>query len=117
MERGVLQGLAAFRWGAWLWMATVLLVSREDLEHAWLALGLAVLALTVTAADTALLRTNCEALLRPGPVLVELAVGGALVLADGVAYGPDHAFSRWRGGMDSWASRNRERLRRPHRGR
>ncbi len=31
--------------------------------------------------------------------------------------GPDHAFSRWRGGMDSWASRNRERLRRPHRGR
>ena len=31
--------------------------------------------------------------------------------------GPDHAFSRWRGGMDSWASRNREGLRRPHRGR
>jgi hypothetical protein len=31
--------------------------------------------------------------------------------------GPDHAFSRWRGGMDSWASRNREGLRRLHRGR
>ncbi len=31
--------------------------------------------------------------------------------------GSDHAFSRWRGGMDSWASRNREGLRRPHRGR
>ncbi len=31
--------------------------------------------------------------------------------------GPDHAFSRWRGGMDSWASRNREGLRRTHRGR
>ena len=31
--------------------------------------------------------------------------------------GPDRAFSRWRGGMDSWASRNREGLRRPHRGR
>lgn len=36
--------------------------------------------------------------------------------------GPDHAFSTWRGGMDSWASRNREGLRRPaaprrHRGR
>ena len=93
MERGVLQGLAAFRWGAWLWMATVLLVSKDDLEHAWLALGLAVLALVVTVADTALLRTDCEALLRPGPVLAELAVGGALVLADGVAYGADHAFS------------------------
>ena len=31
--------------------------------------------------------------------------------------GPDNAFSLWRGGMDSWASRNREGLRRPHRGR
>jgi hypothetical protein len=30
--------------------------------------------------------------------------------------GPGHAFSHWRGGMDSWASRNREGLRRPHRG-
>jgi len=93
MERSVLQGLAAFRWGAWLWMATVLLVSRDDLRHAWLALVLAVLALAVTVADTVLLRTGWAALLRPGPVVAELAVGGALVLADGVAYGPDHAFS------------------------
>jgi hypothetical protein len=31
--------------------------------------------------------------------------------------GPGHAFSRWRGGMNSWASRNREGLRMPHRGR
>jgi hypothetical protein len=37
--------------------------------------------------------------------------------------GADHAFSEWRGGMDSWASRNREGLRKPgtprrsHRGR
>ena len=30
--------------------------------------------------------------------------------------GPDHAFSRWRGGMDSWAARNREGLRSLHRG-
>jgi hypothetical protein len=30
--------------------------------------------------------------------------------------GPGHAFSRWRGGMDSWAMRNREGLRRTHRG-
>jgi hypothetical protein len=31
--------------------------------------------------------------------------------------GPDHAFSRWRGRMDLWASRNRDGLRQPHRGR
>ena len=34
MERSALQGLAAFRWGAWLWMATVLLVCTDGLlEH------------------------------------------------------------------------------------
>jgi signal transduction histidine kinase len=93
MERSALQGLAAFRWGAWLWMATVLLVTRHDLERPWLALGLAGLALAVTVADTALLRTNPSALCRPGPVAAELAVGAMLVLCDGVAYGEGHAFS------------------------
>ena len=27
--------------------------------------------------------------------------------------GPDHTFSDWRGGMSTWASRNREGLRKP----
>src|SRR5947209_506740 len=93
MERSTLQGLAAFRWGAWLWMATVLLVSRDQLEHAWLALALVGLALAVTAADTALLRARPPALCRPGPVVAELAVGVLLVLCDGLAYGKGHAFS------------------------
>jgi signal transduction histidine kinase len=93
MERSVLQGLAAFRWGAWLWMATVLLVTRDELERPWMALGLAAMALAVTVADTALLRTNPSALCRPGPVAAELAVGAMLVLCDGIAYGEGHAFS------------------------
>lgn len=93
MERSALQGLAAFRWGAWLWMATVLLVSRADLERPWLAIGLVGLALVVTAADTVLLRTNPSALCRPGPVAAELAVGAMLVFCDGVAYGSGHVFS------------------------
>jgi signal transduction histidine kinase len=93
MERSALQGLAAFRWGAWLWMATVLLVSRHQLDRPWLAIGLVVMALVVTAADTVLLRANPGALCRPGPVAAELAVGAMLVLCDGVAYGPGHAFS------------------------
>ena len=93
MERSALQGLAAFRWGAWLWMATVLLVSRDQLRHAWLALALVGLALAVTAADTALLRARPAELCRPGPVVVELAVGVLLVLCDGVAFGKGHAFS------------------------
>jgi signal transduction histidine kinase len=93
MERSALQGLAAFRWGAWLWMATVLLVSRDQLVHAWLALALVGLALAVTAAETALLRARPETLCRPWPVAAELAVGALLVLCDGVAYGGGHAFS------------------------
>src|SRR5579885_2825560 len=93
MERSALQGLAAFRWGAWLWMATVLLVSRDQLSHAWLALALVALALAVTVAETALLRARPDALCRPGPVAAELAVGALLVLCDGVAYGKGHAFS------------------------
>lgn len=93
MERSVLQGLAAFRWGAWLWMATVLLVSRHDLERPWLALALAGVALAVTVAGTVRLRDNPSALCRPGPVLTELAVGILLILGDGVAYGEGHAFS------------------------
>lgn len=93
MERSVLQGLAAFRWGAWLWMATVLLASRAQLERPWLAIGLVGLALAVTVADTAMLRSDPAALLRPGPVLAELAVGAVLVVFDGVTYGRGHAFS------------------------
>ncbi|HEX2041857.1 MAG TPA: ATP-binding protein [Acidimicrobiales bacterium] len=93
MERSVLQGLAAFRWGAWLWMATVLTVSRHDLRRPWLAVGLVVAALAVTVAVTTLLRADPDALLRWRPIAAELAVGTSLVLCDGWAYGPDHAFS------------------------
>ena len=93
MERSVLQGLAAFRWGAWLWMATVLLVSRDQLDRPVVAIALVGVALAVTIADTVLLRTDVTSLCRPGPVLLELAVAAALVVGDGFVYGPDHAFS------------------------
>jgi hypothetical protein len=74
-------------------MATVLMVSRHDLDRPWLAAALVAAALVVTAVDTALLRTDAAALLRPGPLVAELAVAAALVLGDGWAYGPHHAFS------------------------
>lgn len=93
MERSVLQGLTAFRWAAWLWLTTVVLLTRRDLARPWLAAGLVALALAVTVADTFLLRTDHRALLRPGPVAVELATGASLVLADGWAYAPGHVFS------------------------
>lgn len=89
----MLQGLAAFRWGAWLWMAGVMLVSRDQLARPWLAIGLGGLALAVTVLDTVLLRTDPSRLVTAAPVVAELVVGAALVLCDGLAYGPDHAFS------------------------
>jgi len=74
-------------------MAAVLLVSREQLEWPVVAIGLVGLALAVTIAVTVMLRTDVARLCRPGPVLVELAVGALLVVGDGLVYGPDHAFS------------------------
>jgi len=93
MERSVLQGLAVFRWGAWLWIAAVLAVSRHDVRRPGLAVALIVAALAVTIYDTVLLRRDPHALLRPSPILAELATGVALVLCDGWAYGPGHAFA------------------------
>ena len=79
----MLQGLAVFRWGAWVWMVAVLAVSRHDVRRPWLAVVLVGAALAVTIADTTLVRRDHAALLRPGPVVAELAVGAALVLCDG----------------------------------
>jgi signal transduction histidine kinase len=74
-------------------MATVLLVTRDQLERPWLALALAAVALAVTVTVTVLLRTSPGVLTRPVTVAVELAVGALLVLCDGWAYAPGHAFS------------------------
>jgi signal transduction histidine kinase len=93
VERGLLAGLAAFRWAAWTWMAAVLLVNRDDLGRPWLAVVLVGLALAVTAAATVLVRTDPPRLLTPGAVAVELAVGAALLVGDGAAYPEGHAFA------------------------
>ena len=93
MERGILSGLAAFRWVGWAWMATVLLLARDELVRSWLAVGLVGLALVLTIATTVLLRTRPLSLTRPALIAAELATGMALVLCDGWAYGRGHAFS------------------------
>ena len=92
MERGLLTGLAVFRWAAWAWMALVLLLNRDDLERPWLALLLVGLALAVTVWDTVLVRTAPAALLAPPAVVAELLVGVALLVGDGAAYEEGHAF-------------------------
>jgi len=92
LVRGLLTGIAAFRWLAWAWMAFVLVVSREDLEggRPWLAVGLVGAALAVTAVDGVLVRTDPERLLVTGIIVAELAVGFALGAGDDWAFAGDH---------------------------
>jgi signal transduction histidine kinase len=93
VERSVLQGLAAFRWAAWGWMAFVLVLSRDRLQHPLLGAALVACALAVTIAATVLWRADATKLLRPGFVLTELAVGFALVAGDGLVRSRGEAFT------------------------
>lgn len=93
MERSVLQGLAAFRWAAWAWMAFVLIVSRGHLERPVLAGALVGLALVLTAGATLVWRSAPGLLARPPFVAGELVVGFSLVVGDGLVRPPGAAFS------------------------
>ena len=62
LVRGLLTGIAFFRWLAWAWMAIVLVLGRADLDaegaRPWLALVLVGAALVVTAVTGVLARTG-----------------------------------------------------------
>jgi signal transduction histidine kinase len=93
MERAVLQALAAFRWVAWGWMAVVLLLSRENLDHPVVAVGLVAAALALTAGWASAWRWRTSFLCTPVAVVTELGLGAALLLFDGWVFGRGHAFS------------------------
>jgi signal transduction histidine kinase len=97
LVRGLLTGIAAFRWLAWAWMAIVLVVSRSDLEsdgaRPWLAVVLVGAALVATAVTGLLARTDPDRLLSPPVIAAELAVALALGAGDGWVFAGDHAQS------------------------
>jgi signal transduction histidine kinase len=93
MERSVLQGVVAFRWAAWVWMALVLVVSPFELVRPWLAYLLVGIAFAFTATCTWLWRVDHTVLLHPAMVAAELALGAALLVADGLVRAPDTVFS------------------------
>lgn len=93
MELGILRGVAAYRWGAWAWMATVVLLSRREFERPGLAYALVAAALVLTAVVTALLRSDPDALRRPEIVGAELLLASGLVLVDGWVHAPGEAFT------------------------
>jgi signal transduction histidine kinase len=93
MDRSVTQGLAAFRWAAWAWVALVIAFSPRELVRAWLAYSLVGVALVFTAACTVLWRRRPEVLLHPAMVVAELAIGAALLAFDGLVRSPGEVFS------------------------
>ena len=92
LVRGLLTGIAAFRWLAWAWMTIVLVVSRSELDHGrpWLAYVLITAALVVTAVDGMLLRSAPSQLLTTAVIVAELAVGFALGAGDDWAFEGSH---------------------------
>ena len=89
----MLTGVTAYRWAAWAWMAVVVVVDRDQLERPGVALVLVAAALLVTGADTLLLRSEPERLLRPAVIGIELVVAVALSVADPIAYADGHSQS------------------------
>lgn len=93
MQRGVLRGIAVFRWGAWAWMTVVLTLNRDELRRPWVAWALVSLALAFTGAATLLAERDPDRLVAAPTVLTELALGAALNVAGGWAYASGDAFS------------------------
>src|SRR5262245_28397983 len=54
VQRGLLRGIAVFRWGAWAWTAVVLLLQRDEFEHPSIAVAVVALTLTWTVIATVL---------------------------------------------------------------
>lgn len=93
MERSLVVGLTVFRWLAWGWMATVLVLARRNLDHPVPAVLLIAVALLVTIAATLQLRRPDARPLPPWLVAVEVAVAATLQVADGFVYDSGHVFS------------------------
>ena len=88
----MLNGLAVFRGVAWIWMATVVVVLRDDLTRPWVAVGAVLAAFAVSATWAVLVRIAPERLLRRSAAALELACGLTIVVVDGWAYRHGHVF-------------------------
>jgi signal transduction histidine kinase len=93
IERSLQRGLAAFRWAAWVWMATVLVLARGNLVRPAAAAGLVGAALVVPIWLTVLVRPDPDRLTAPAVVGTEVGVALALQLADGFVYRQPHVFT------------------------
>ncbi len=86
LDQGLLRGIVVFRWLAWTWAATGVVLSRGHLDHPFTAVALLGLALGVTVAATIASSTRPAWSAAPITVAVELAIGCVLLLADPWVY-------------------------------
>lgn len=97
LERGLLTGIAAFRWASWVWMAVVVAydTTRQDpIARPGTAIAFVVAAFVWTGVASVLVRTNPSALLEPWALAVELVLSLAMVFADWWVYGPTSIHSQ-----------------------
>ena len=86
-DRGMARGVAAFRWAALTWAWVGLVLERDDLERQWLAIAALLAASAITVVATGFATRRSQAVFVPSFVVLELAVGVALLVLDGVVYG------------------------------
>jgi signal transduction histidine kinase len=99
----VLKALVVGRWLAWAWMAGIVLFSNSDnVRHpvlAWVAVGVA---FAVTAASTAIIRSDPEKLLHIAFVLTEVGLAVGLSMVDGYVFEPGHVFATTQSIATQW---------------
>ncbi|MFV1991000.1 MAG: sensor histidine kinase [Acidimicrobiales bacterium] len=93
LDEGLLTGVAAFRSLTWIWAAIALITSMSSLAEPQLAIGLIGAAGVFTAVTAVAVRERPLALVRPTTVMLEIAMGAALIAADPIVYDGDRAQS------------------------
>jgi signal transduction histidine kinase len=89
LERGLLAGVAAFRWVTWVWMAVVLAFDyrSSSLQRPWAAALAVGVTLAWTLVASVLVRLDPARLLTRTALGIELAIACGLVIADWWVYG------------------------------
>ncbi|MGI8754912.1 MAG: sensor histidine kinase [Acidimicrobiales bacterium] len=91
LEWGVARGIAGFRWLALGWAATVLVLTRRDVGRPMLGAALLVVALVWTTVATEASIRRRTLLFHPAAIAVELVVGAAMLVSDGLVYDRVHS--------------------------
>ena len=89
-ERTLLQGIAVARWGTWVWLAATTLLQHRDLAHPVGACVAVAAALAWAVVTTVALRARPGVLLLRSWASAELALGWALLAADGMVFVAGH---------------------------